>query len=109
VKVHGHEARFRQTAARDGPLNDADVAADYGVDLAVALPVVGEQQVLPMPPLPVSLLTDGTSLLERPDFWAAHLGLGHDRRDLIAAACGVSPEQARTAHTELLRRRTPGR
>ena len=57
-----------------------------------------------MPPLPLSLLTDGTSLLDRPDFWAAHLGLGHDRRDLIAAACGVSPEQARAAHIELLGR-----
>ncbi|WP_327002899.1 hypothetical protein OHA72_48725 [Dactylosporangium sp. NBC_01737] len=104
MDLHGYETRFDQTTAWDCPLNAEDIAADYGVELAVALRAVDEHTVLPAPPPPVTLLTDGTPLLDRPDFWAAHLGIGHGRRDLIAAACGITPAQARTAYTELLHR-----
>jgi hypothetical protein len=79
------------------------MAADFGVELAVAQRAVEHERAFTRPSVS-SLVVDGTPLLEEPAFWAAHLGGVSHQEEQVAAAFGVTWDEARETGLPLLRR-----
>lgn len=103
VQLHGYDQR-PVAVHEHGNWSAERVAADLGVGLAVARRAVEQERTFTPPPPVSSLVVDGAPMLGEPAFWAAHLGGVSRQRELVAAAFGVTWDEARDAGLRLLRR-----